>query len=247
MSTTNETWAAVRTGAALLRHSSSGSRRRRFPIGIPGSARKNAASGTASVSFDGFGMTTSSSSSVRGLLTQSLQRLRVTTQIESQIRTTATCTSVQIPQPEAAVTPRSAPVSTTQRLPGLISPSRDRRAFPRRESGCQVAICIQAPDHQLTSQQVDWQLHAGKTTGRLVDVSMNGISLHLDQPLDAQAKVYLRVSNRHLDQSLDTAGTVLRSKQGDDGQWTIICRLDKNFTFEQIHTIGKQLFASTIV
>ena len=76
---------------------------------------------------------------------------------------------------------------------------------------------------------------------------MNGISLHLDQPLDAQAKVYLRICNRHIDQCLETAATVLRSKQGDDGQWTIICRLDKNLTFEQIHTIGKQLFASTIV
>lgn len=179
-----------------------------------------------------------------GLLTECLRQISSTTAPSQREATTTIAVTVFHQEP---VTSRTAPVPTSQRLPGLISAGRDRRAFPRRESGCQVAVCIQSSDNNLTSQQVDWQLHAGRMVGRLVDVSMNGLAFQLDRALDAETKVYLRISNRHLQQTLDTSGAVVRSKPTDDGQWTIVCRLEKNLTFEQIHTIGKQLFASTIV
>lgn len=142
---------------------------------------------------------------------------------------------------------QATPQENTSRLPGHLLQERERRAFPRRESGCIVAVCLLSPEEALTPQQISWQLHAGRLTGRMVDVSMNGIALELPYSLEANTRLHMRISNRQLLQNLDISGSVLRSTAHGEGVWNVICQLDRKLTFEQIHTIGKHLFASTIV
>lgn len=123
----------------------------------------------------------------------------------------------------------------------------DRRAFPRRESGCIVALYVLSPQEALTPDRIDWLLHSTRLKGNLVDVSMSGIALQIEEPVESGKRVLLRVSNRRLDQHVDCPGSVLRCSPARDGLWNVVCRLDKHLSFEQIHLIGKHLFASTIV
>lgn len=129
----------------------------------------------------------------------------------------------------------------------LTQQGRDRRAFPRRDSDCLVAVCAKPLHACLTTQQISWRLHSSQLVGRLVDASMNGLALQLPEPVAAKTRVYLRIANRHLDQHVDADASVLRCTPAGDGVWNLICRLEKHLTFEQIHAIGKHLFAATIV
>jgi PilZ domain len=123
----------------------------------------------------------------------------------------------------------------------------DRRQLPRRESECIVAVWPCLPDERLTAERILWKLHAAQLKGQLFDVSMSGIAVYLPSPLQPGVKVLLRISNRTIDRHVDTAAIVLRCRQSVEGGWNIVCRFHKNLSFEQIHVVGRSLFASTIV
>lgn len=148
----------------------------------------------------------------------------------------------QAPHPEPE-TKRVDPASGRDHAPN----PRDRRAHPRRESGCQVAVCARSSQTNLTPQHIEWALHAAELKGRLIDVSMSGLAMELAEPIEAQTRVYMRISNRNLDRKIDTCAKILRCVANGSGQWNIVCRLEKNLSFEQLHFLGKHLFASTIV
>jgi hypothetical protein len=76
---------------------------------------------------------------------------------------------------------------------------------------------------------------------------MSGIALYLPEPLEPGAKVLLRISNRTIDRYVDTTAVVLRCRQSLEGGCNVVCRFQKNLSFQQIHIVGRSLFASTIV
>lgn len=137
--------------------------------------------------------------------------------------------------------------------PGNLSTSpdglsgMDRRKLPRRESECIVSICRCRGEERLTAERIAWMLHATKSKGQLIDVSMSGVGFHIMEALAAGSEILLRISNRTIDKQIDTSATILRSRAAGDGGWDVVCRFHKHLTFEQIHTVGRSLFAATIV
>jgi len=122
----------------------------------------------------------------------------------------------------------------------------DRRRFPRRES--QSGVLVHCPEDPETAapQSLEWLLHSTALRGKLVDICMQGVSFRLGQPIVVGQAITLRLANNRLDSSLDTPATVIRSTPIGNC-WKIVCRFEKNLTYEQIHDLGRYLFTSTTV
>ncbi len=125
----------------------------------------------------------------------------------------------------------------------------DRRAFPRRTSGCIACVCriSQADGGTVTLQEQEWQLHSSQLRGELANISMNGVTFMLSESLPIDEVVALRLTNVILDRSIDVNAQVLRVVPTDSGNWRITCRFCENLTFKQINEFGRSLFQSDFV
>jgi len=131
--------------------------------------------------------------------------------------------------------------------PADLPSNRDRRAFPRRDSGCDVRVHCLVMSTVVSSQQLEWLLHATPLQGSLLDLSMNGLAFLINRPLEPSQRVLLRVSSRTTDLSVDTSATVVRCTREDSGAWKVVGRFDQNLTLEQAHELGRYLATATIV
>ncbi len=132
---------------------------------------------------------------------------------------------------------------------------QDRRAFPRRNSGCQVVVYRngQGPSIPPTGEShvefghAGLQSIAGELSGLLLDVSMNGAAFLVSEPMERGEEVYVRLSNQQFGRHIDASVTVVRSTAVDNGRWKIVCQFRRNLTFEQVYEFGKQQLASPFV
>lgn len=138
----------------------------------------------------------------------------------------------------------SAPVAATKPPAAPATAGSDRRTHPRWGSACEVLACVKSGN---PGDDLDWIFHRTNLRGRLTDISMGGLSLKLSEPIPAETVLIFRLTNRHFEKSVDAEGTVLRCLPNPDGTATLVCRLMRKLSFEQVHLLGKQLFDSTIV
>jgi hypothetical protein len=128
-------------------------------------------------------------------------------------------------------------------LPQFLNETDDQIA----EHECQVAVYPVPAEERLMVDRSQRLNRATPLHGTLVAVSMSGISFRLAESLPAVKRIMLRITNRIANQHVDAAAVVLRSLASANRCWTVICRFDKNLTFEQVHAIGRSIFAGTIV
>lgn len=155
----------------------------------------------------------------------------------------------------SAIAPRPAVPTTDEEPSGrkserLSRKETDRRAFPRRDSGCVVSVCHRKGDSPINQQRMAWMLHASRTKGTLVDISMNGVAFLMetaDEPIEPDDRVLLRITNRRFDRHVDTTGRVVRASADETGGWRVVCRFDKQLAFDEVSTLGRHLFQSNLV
>ena len=121
----------------------------------------------------------------------------------------------------------------------------DRREFPRRISACRIAVC-RIDNADAFTPRTAWMLHSTKLKGNLVDISMNGVRFSLSEQFQPDEQLALRITNQHFD-NIDAVGTVVRSEQGENGRWFVVCAFQSKLTFDQMRHFGQQMFHSEFV
>lgn len=127
------------------------------------------------------------------------------------------------------------------------SAANERRALPRRDSGCSVRICVVPGDEPVTSQRVEWLLRASQECGPMVDVSLRSVSLTLGEPLASGARVMLRLTNPRLAQEIDRGARVVRSVAQGAGEWKIVCRFDDPLALAELQHFARYPLGSGCV
>lgn len=121
---------------------------------------------------------------------------------------------------------------------------RERRAFPRRDSGCVVSVCRTQNNEPVGPQELDLRLNAGLLKGPLVDLSMNGVAfVHAERLVDGEF-IYLRLTNRRIEKQTDASASVLKAVADEEGGWKAICRLEHNLPLEDVHEFTRHLGAA---
>lgn len=119
--------------------------------------------------------------------------------------------------------------------------SSDRRAFPRRDGNCRVAMIRLSQENQsLTPQQIEWRLHSTSLKGMLADISLNGAAVLLKDPLPVGESVVLRLYCPRQDRNLDQHASVLRNLP-EDGESKVICQFVSKLTLEQVTSFSRSL------
>ncbi len=121
-------------------------------------------------------------------------------------------------------------------------PAQDscRRRFPRHESGCIVSVCQCGQTVPLNKVTWKWRLHASRTKGDLLDISMGGLALLLESQLVPGDQVLLRIRNPRLDQSIDCSARVVRTIEAQGG-WRTVCDFHESLTLDTIHRVARRV------
>lgn len=116
----------------------------------------------------------------------------------------------------------------------------ERRQFPRRRSECRFALLVKSETVGLTPQQVDWLLGTScRHHGRVLDISQYGLCLQMDTLLAPGIEVVLRISNSRLKRTVDISAEVLYCRPAGNGLVTVHCRVDREFTLDQLQDLGQ--------
>jgi len=123
----------------------------------------------------------------------------------------------------------------------------DRRAHPRHRGICLVTVVPVEEDRAVKAEERFWMLHSGQLRGHMIDVSLSGLAFIGDSPIEAEASIFIRMSNYRLGTNLDTSGRVLRCSATEDDRYRIVCTFDYNLSEDQVTTLSKQIFDGQLV
>ncbi len=119
----------------------------------------------------------------------------------------------------------------------------DRRTAVRRDGRGDVSIAT-APD-PLTSgsgSPSGW-IQANGTFGRLIDLSMTGVSMVLTRPLEPGTAILVRLAPQENGQPMDVPAEVVRSRELVDGQWKIVAKFTQHLCFDQAYIMTQPALA----
>lgn len=124
----------------------------------------------------------------------------------------------------------------------------DRRAFPRRESHCQVIVSRPRIDGPEGSARAAWQRESELRKGELLDISLSGAAFSLkEQPANGE-RLGLRLKKSHSHIVFDTRATVVRTARDEAaGCWQVFCQFERTLPFEQVVHFGYSLNRSSVV
>ncbi len=122
--------------------------------------------------------------------------------------------------------------------------SDERRALPRRDGNCRVAVCrLKKDDWCLTPPQIEWRLHATRLKGTLWDLSMQGAAILLPEPLSVGESVMLRLFCPRRDRHVDQQATVVGIAE-ESGGCKLMCQFRKKLSLEQVSLFSRFLSES---
>ncbi|QDT37429.1 PilZ domain-containing protein [Stratiformator vulcanicus] len=114
--------------------------------------------------------------------------------------------------------------------------SSERRQFPRHGSGCMVAVCRIPPKSDDFRRQ--WAFRDQRLRGSLVDLSLGAAALLLEEPLEPEESVLVRIIHPIRDAHVDRPADVLRCISVSDRLFKIVCNFREKLDLEQVRTFG---------
>lgn len=115
------------------------------------------------------------------------------------------------------------------------APGDDRRMAVRRD-GCGDISVATAPDRPGTGSPCGWIQEHG-TSGRLIDLSMTGVSMVLTKSLETGTAILVRLAPHENGHPMDVPAEVVRCRELVDGQWKIVAKFDQHLCFDQAYVM----------
>jgi hypothetical protein len=119
-----------------------------------------------------------------------------------------------------------------------VQEGADRRAYPRGDVHGFASVARFPLGALLTPQWVDWLLQTCGVAGALLDVSRNGFSLVLLQPLLPGEVVVARLARFAEPAIVDVAAEVVRVVDLGDGRWKIVATMRPELSFEAAYELS---------
>ena len=124
----------------------------------------------------------------------------------------------------------------------VAAASTERRAYPRREGNCRVAVCrLSEEDRFLTPQQIEWRLHATTLKGTLADLSLSGAAIMMQHPLPVGEAVILRLFCPRRDAHIDQRAAIVSSLAEPTGESRLMCQFRNRLSLEQVSVFSRFL------
>lgn len=111
----------------------------------------------------------------------------------------------------------------------------DRRASVRRNGRGDVSVATVAERPNATSSSPSGWMQTHGTSGRLIDLSMTGVSMVLTRPLEPGTAILVRLAPHEQGPPMDVPAEVVRSRELVEGQWKVVAKFEQHLCFDQAY------------
>ncbi len=111
----------------------------------------------------------------------------------------------------------------------------ERRSAVRRDGRGDISVAtVPAQPLSGTTSPHAWIQDHG-TSGRLIDLSMTGVSMMLTRPLEPGTAILVRLAPHKDGSPMDVPAEVVRSQELVEGQWKIVAKFHQHLCFDQAY------------
>ncbi len=127
---------------------------------------------------------------------------------------------------------------------GEADAASDRRTYPRRWARGAVSVAAIPEGLLFTRESADLLMCTAGVAGELLDLSRNGLAFIRMQPLQADARILVRLSHQKDTETFDTVAEVVRATELGDGLWKIMARFEKPLSFDDAYELCEHEFGT---